>query len=81
MPFVLDVMGGGNFIYRHLFSFVSCRSIAMAISFYSAMRLFHGSVPFLNFSVSNTFKVEKFHSLVLWKHHNPLAIEEYEVSV
>ncbi|XP_074610384.1 uncharacterized protein LOC141864518 isoform X2 [Acropora palmata] len=30
-------------------------------------------------TVSNTFKVEKFHSLVLWKHHNPLAIEEYEL--
>ena len=31
--------------------------------------------------VSNTFKVEKFHSLVLWKHHNPLDIKEHEVRV
>ena len=31
--------------------------------------------------VSNTFKVEKFHSLVLWKHHNPLDIKEHEVHV
>ena len=76
---MLDAMGGGNFICRHLYSFVLWRSIAITITFYSAMRLFHGSVPFLNFSVSNTFKVEKFHSLVLWKHHNPLAIEEHEV--
>lgn len=30
-------------------------------------------------SVSNTFKVEKFHSLVLWKHHNPLDIKEHEL--
>ncbi|XP_068713764.1 uncharacterized protein [Montipora foliosa] len=30
-------------------------------------------------TVSNTFKVEKFHSLVLWKHHNPLVISEYEL--
>lgn len=30
-------------------------------------------------TVSNTFKVEKFHGLVLWKHHNPLDIKEHEL--
>lgn len=76
---MIDAMGSGKFISRHLYSFVSCRSIAITMTLYSAIRLFHESVLFRNFSVSNTFKVEKFHSLVLWKHHNPLAIEEYEV--
>ncbi|KAJ7354867.1 hypothetical protein OS493_029422 [Desmophyllum pertusum] len=31
-------------------------------------------------SVSNTFKVEKFHGLILWKQHNPLEINEAGVS-
>ena len=36
--------------------------------------------PFLYFSVSNTFKVEKFHGLILLKHHNPLEVNEVMVS-
>lgn len=35
--------------------------------------------PFLYFSVSNTFKVEKFHGLILLKHHNPLEVNEVMV--
>ncbi|XP_031552276.1 uncharacterized protein LOC116289476 [Actinia tenebrosa] len=27
-------------------------------------------------SVSNTFKIEKFHGLILWKHHNPMEFNE-----
>lgn len=30
-------------------------------------------------SVSNTFKVEKFHSLIIWRRHNPLEINEEEL--
>ena len=35
---------------------------------------------FSSVAVSNTFKVEKFHSLIIWRRHNPLEINEEEVS-
>lgn len=30
-------------------------------------------------SVSNTFKVEKFHSLIIWRRHDPLKVNEEEL--
>ena len=31
------------------------------------------------FSVANTFKIERFHGLGLWKHHDPLTFDEDQV--